>query len=79
MDGHRTEGGKPQRVGLGLLGCGTVGGGVVELLAEGAERLAARVGALNGTCNFVLGRIREHGIEQTRGSLAAGCPSHNLR
>src|SRR5271166_5561596 len=34
---------KPVR--LGLLGCGTVGGGVVQLLRENAEYLAQRVGA----------------------------------
>jgi homoserine dehydrogenase len=32
-------------VGIGLLGCGTVGGGVLRLLAQNAEQLAARVGA----------------------------------
>jgi len=37
--------GKRQRVGLGLLGCGTVGSGVVELLHAGATGLAQRVGA----------------------------------
>ena len=30
---------------LGLLGCGTVGGGVVQLLHANADYLAARVGA----------------------------------
>jgi homoserine dehydrogenase len=30
---------------LGLLGCGTVGGGVVELLARGADDITARTGA----------------------------------
>jgi homoserine dehydrogenase len=34
---------KPVRI--GLLGCGTVGGGVVQLLEENAEYLAQRVGA----------------------------------
>jgi homoserine dehydrogenase len=32
-------------IGVGLLGCGTVGGGVLRLLAENAPRLAARIGA----------------------------------
>lgn len=30
---------------IGLLGCGTVGGGVLRLLSENRERLAARIGA----------------------------------
>lgn len=32
-------------IGVGLLGCGTVGGGVLRLLAENAPRLASRIGA----------------------------------
>src|SRR4051812_46018611 len=32
-------------IGLALLGCGTVGGGVIRLLNENADYLAARVGA----------------------------------
>jgi homoserine dehydrogenase len=40
---RRLHGGKP--VGIALLGCGTVGGGVLTLLARERERLAARVGA----------------------------------
>jgi homoserine dehydrogenase len=35
----------PQRVKVALLGCGTVGGGVIRLLRDNAEHLAARVGA----------------------------------
>ena len=35
----------PVSLKVGLLGCGTVGGGVVRLLAQNAEQLAARVGA----------------------------------
>ena len=31
-------------LGIALLGCGTVGGGVVQLLLEQADRLAARAG-----------------------------------
>lgn len=38
-----SEGTKPVRV--GLLGCGTVGGGVVRILHERGDELAARVGA----------------------------------
>ena len=34
-----------KKVSLGLLGCGTVGGGVVQLLHQNAEYLAERVGA----------------------------------
>jgi homoserine dehydrogenase len=34
-----------QKVSLGLLGCGTVGGGVVQLLNQNAKYLAERVGA----------------------------------
>ncbi len=34
----------PDPFGIALLGCGTVGGGVVKLLLEEAERLAARAG-----------------------------------
>ncbi len=34
-----------RRVTLGLLGCGTVGGGVLRLLAENADKLAAHAGA----------------------------------
>lgn len=30
---------------VGLLGCGTVGGGVIQLIQENAEYLASRVGA----------------------------------
>src|SRR5688572_9803802 len=32
-------------IGISLLGCGTVGGGVIRLLRSNATRLAARVGA----------------------------------
>src|SRR5689334_2132776 len=32
-------------IGVGLLGCGTVGGGVLRLLAENAPRLEDRIGA----------------------------------
>jgi homoserine dehydrogenase len=34
-----------ERVTLGLLGCGTVGGGVLQLLGRNAEKLAAHAGA----------------------------------
>src|SRR5687768_8842922 len=34
-----------KRVRIGLLGCGTVGGGVIQLLHANAENLAARIGA----------------------------------
>lgn len=34
-----------QRLKLALLGCGTVGGGVIRLLQENADQLASRVGA----------------------------------
>lgn len=34
----------PQPIGLGLLGCGTVGGGVLRLLSENLSRIAERVG-----------------------------------
>ncbi|HHH12228.1 MAG TPA: homoserine dehydrogenase, partial [Sorangium sp.] len=34
-----------QQVTIALLGCGTVGGGVLELLHNNAARMAARVGA----------------------------------
>jgi homoserine dehydrogenase len=34
----------PVSLKVGLLGCGTVGGGVVKLLSQNAEQLAARVG-----------------------------------
>ena len=34
-----------KKVALGLLGCGTVGGGVIQLLHQNAEYLAERVGA----------------------------------
>lgn len=40
---RRPRGGKP--VGVALLGCGTVGGGVLTMLAGESQRLAARVGA----------------------------------
>jgi homoserine dehydrogenase len=36
---------EPQTVNLALLGCGTVGGGVLRLIAENAEHLASRIGA----------------------------------
>jgi homoserine dehydrogenase len=39
------DGGLGRAVRLGLLGCGTVGGGVVQLLHASEEYLAARVGA----------------------------------
>jgi homoserine dehydrogenase len=35
----------PASLKVGLLGCGTVGGGVVRLLSQNAEQLAARIGA----------------------------------
>jgi homoserine dehydrogenase len=35
----------PASLKVGLLGCGTVGGGVVRLMSQNAEQLAARVGA----------------------------------
>ena len=35
----------PRAIGVGLLGCGTVGGGVLKLLSQNAEQLAARIGA----------------------------------
>ncbi len=40
---RRARGGKP--VGVALLGCGTVGGGVLTMLAGEAARLTARIGA----------------------------------
>ena len=39
---RRPRGGKP--IGLGLLGCGVVGGGVLELLAQNERYLGERVG-----------------------------------
>jgi homoserine dehydrogenase len=36
---------RKQSVRVALLGCGTVGGGVLRLLRENAERLTSRVGA----------------------------------
>jgi homoserine dehydrogenase len=35
----------PAGLKVGLLGCGTVGGGVVRLMSQNAEQLAARIGA----------------------------------
>ena len=35
----------PVALKVGLLGCGTVGGGVVRLVAQNADQLAARIGA----------------------------------
>ena len=35
----------PVSLKVGLLGCGTVGGGVVRLVAQNADQLAARIGA----------------------------------
>lgn len=35
----------PKPIGISLLGCGTVGGGVIRLLSSNATRLASRVGA----------------------------------
>jgi homoserine dehydrogenase len=35
----------PASLKVGLLGCGTVGGGVVRLMSQNAEQLAARIGA----------------------------------
>ncbi len=40
---RRLRGGAP--IGIGLLGCGTVGGGVLRLLADKGAHLAARAGA----------------------------------
>jgi homoserine dehydrogenase len=37
--------GSPVSLKVGLLGCGTVGGGVVRLVSQNAEQLAARIGA----------------------------------
>lgn len=39
------QNGRMRAIRLGLLGCGTVGGGVVRLIAENAAKNAARVGA----------------------------------
>jgi homoserine dehydrogenase len=36
---------RPLSLKVGLLGCGTVGGGVVRLVSQNAEQLAARIGA----------------------------------
>ncbi|HKO92182.1 MAG TPA: homoserine dehydrogenase, partial [Polyangiaceae bacterium] len=35
----------PTSLKVGLLGCGTVGGGVVRLVAQNADQLASRIGA----------------------------------
>lgn len=43
MERRRFRGGSPVRI--GLLGCGTVGGGVLRLLADNARYLGERVGA----------------------------------
>jgi len=42
-DSASGRGGAPIRI--GLLGCGTVGGGVLRLLADNARYLSERVGA----------------------------------
>src|SRR6187401_701151 len=43
IERRRPHGGEPIRI--GLLGCGTVGGGVLRLLSDNARYLSERVGA----------------------------------
>src|SRR5262249_58853360 len=48
--------------GIGLIGCGTVGGGVAKLLLTQSERLAARAGR-----PLVLRRVVVRDVYKTRG------------
>ncbi len=51
-------------IGIGLLGCGTVGRGVLETLAAGKERFAARLGR-----PLAVRRILVRDLEKPRGDL----------
>ena len=55
---------------IGLLGCGTVGSGVVALLQQGADDIAARTGAkLEITRVAVLDPTRDRGVTLPSGAL----------
>ncbi len=54
---------KARVVKVGLLGCGTVGGGVLQLLAQDSERLAERVGA-----PLEVARVLVRDLAKVRGS-----------
>ena len=55
---------------IGLLGCGTVGSGVVSLLQQGNDDIAARTGAqLSITRVAVRDTARERGVDLPAGSL----------
>jgi homoserine dehydrogenase len=55
---------------IGLLGCGTVGSGVVTLLQQGSDDIAARTGAqLSITRVAVRDTARDRGVELPPGSL----------
>src|SRR5262245_40696154 len=45
LEGASFQGDRRTPIGVGLLGCGTVGGGVLRLLSHNAPRLAERIGA----------------------------------
>lgn len=51
----------PAQVNVSLLGCGTVGGGVLRLLRENAERLTGRIGA-----PLVVRKVLVRDIDRTR-------------
>jgi homoserine dehydrogenase len=63
-------GARPVReIRIGLVGCGTVGGGVLELLARQAASVAERYGV-----RFRVTRIAVRNPDKPRGPLAAGIP-----
>src|SRR5947207_2799137 len=63
-----------QSIGVSLLGCGTVGGGVASILLKQRDMLTRRtgldlvlkrvdalLGIVNGTCNFILSQMTQKG------------------
>ena len=64
-----------KRIGVGLLGCGTVGTGVARLLLENADLIAERVGA-----HIELQRIADIDVHRDRGlRLAEGVMTSDAR
>jgi homoserine dehydrogenase len=54
---------------IGLVGCGVVGGGLLEMIARQSDALAARYGIA-----FRVVRIAVRDVDRDRGPLAAGIP-----
>lgn len=65
---------KPTSIGIGLLGCGTVGGGVLRLLSADPGRIAERIGAPIEIRKILVRDLKKNRVPECNPSLLTTSP-----